>query len=62
MNAVCPFSTTLARMAAEPPARDEGDLFPLMPVGQAVDMGRAPDGRPLIDPRIFESREFARNP
>ena len=36
--------------------------FPLMPLGQAVDMGRAPDGTPLIDPRIFDTPEFQRNP
>ena len=36
--------------------------FPLMPVGQAVDMGHAADGTPLIDPRIFDSPEFFRNP
>ena len=36
--------------------------FPLMPLGQAVDMGRAPDGTPLFDPRIFDTPEFARNP
>lgn len=36
--------------------------FPLMPVGQACDMGRAPDGTPLVDPRIFYSQEFRRNP
>jgi pulcherriminic acid synthase len=36
--------------------------FPLMPLGEAVDMGHAPDGTPLIDPRIFDSAEFARNP
>lgn len=36
--------------------------FPLMPLGQAYDMGRAPDGTPLFDPRIFDSREFMRNP
>ncbi len=36
--------------------------FPLMPVGEAVDMGQAPDGTPLIDPRIFDSLEFGRNP
>ncbi len=43
---------------------DEGarKQFPLMPVGEAVDMGHAPDGTPLIDPRIFDSAEFARNP
>lgn len=36
--------------------------FPTMPIGEAVDMGRAADGTPLVDPRIFDSREFARNP
>ena len=36
--------------------------FPMMPEGQAVDMGRAEDGTPLIDPRIFDSPEFFRNP
>ncbi len=36
--------------------------FPLMPLGEAVDMGHAPDGTPLLDPRIFATREFQRNP
>ena len=36
--------------------------FPLMPVGQAVDMGHASDGTPLIDPALFDSAEFKRNP
>ncbi len=36
--------------------------FPLMPLGQAADMGHAADGTPLLDPRIFTSREFQRNP
>jgi pulcherriminic acid synthase len=36
--------------------------FPLMPEGQAADMGHAEDGTPLIDPRIFDSPEFFRNP
>ncbi len=40
---------------------DEVD-FPLMPLGQAVDMGHADDGTPLFDPRIFDSAEFFRNP
>ena len=38
------------------------ELFPLMPVGTAVDMGTAADGTPLFDPRIFDSAEFVRNP
>jgi pulcherriminic acid synthase len=36
--------------------------FPLMPEGEACDMGFAEDGTPLIDPRIFDSPEFFRNP
>ena len=36
--------------------------FPLMPVGEAYDMGTSADGKPLIDPRIFDSPEFFRNP
>jgi cytochrome P450 len=36
--------------------------FPLMPYGEPCDMGHAPDGTPLIDPRIFDSYEFVRNP
>ncbi len=43
---------------------DPGALreFPLMPYGEACDMGHAPDGTPLIDPRLFDSPEFFRNP
>ncbi|HJM98148.1 MAG TPA: hypothetical protein QF776_08270, partial [Acidimicrobiales bacterium] len=36
--------------------------FPHMPIGQAVDMGFTSEGVPLIDPRIFDSGEFGRNP
>ena len=36
--------------------------FDHMPIGQAVDMGHADDGTPLVDPRIFDSSEFRRNP
>ncbi|MFP6815065.1 MAG: cytochrome P450 [Pseudomonadales bacterium] len=36
--------------------------FPLMPIGEAVDMGHAPDGTPLLDPRILDAPEFFRNP
>ena len=36
--------------------------FPLMAIGEACDMGTAEDGTPLIDPRIFDSPEFFRNP
>jgi pulcherriminic acid synthase len=33
-----------------------------MPLGEAFDMGHAADGTPLLDPRIFDSAEFIRNP
>ena len=36
--------------------------IPLMPVGQAFDMGAAADGTPLIDPVLFDSAEYKRNP
>ena len=54
--------TTLAEDEAERAQADDTPLFPLMPEGQAVDMGTAPDGTPLFDPRIFDSPEFFRNP
>lgn len=38
------------------------EIFAFQPVGQAVDMGRSSDGTPLIDPRVFDSAEFTRNP
>jgi cytochrome P450 len=37
-------------------------VFAPLPVGEAHDMGSTPDGTPLLDPRIFDSPEFARNP
>jgi cytochrome P450 len=36
--------------------------IPLMPVGQAYDMGQTDDGTPLIDPVLFDSAEYKRNP
>ncbi|MDX1580372.1 MAG: cytochrome P450 [Alphaproteobacteria bacterium] len=51
-------SRDLEDAASAPGARD----FPLMPVGEACDMGQDETGRPLIDPRLFDSAEFARNP
>lgn len=36
--------------------------IPLQPLGQAADMGHDRAGVPLIDPRLFDSQEFARNP
>jgi len=43
-------------------AVDADEQFSYMPLGQALDMGVGPDGRPLLDPRIFDSSEFRRNP
>ena len=61
-----PFRTALCGgLALEDDPQVQGGArrtFPLMPLGEAVDMGHDPDGRPLIDPRIFDSGEFARNP
>ncbi len=67
MASSCPFHAVVDRafgidaagVPAEPGARKD---FPLMPVGTAVDMGHAPDGTPLFDPRIFTTLEFQRNP
>lgn len=53
------FAAAFEPNAPQPDLRAE---FPLMPIGQAVDMGSAPDGTPLLDPRIFDTAEFARNP
>ena len=36
--------------------------FVPMPLGTPNDMGTAADGRPLLDPRVFDSTEFRRNP
>ncbi len=65
MESICPFASTLAdaigqEFGASPPP-GAGDI-PLMPLGQAADMGHAPDGTPLIDPRLFSSAEYNRNP
>ncbi|MEO2178503.1 MAG: cytochrome P450 [bacterium] len=44
------------------PAKSGAPAFPLMKIGNVVDMGHAKDGTPLIDPRLFDSVEFMRNP
>ncbi len=60
---VCPFHQVLDEtMGLSDPAPGARRDFPLMQVGRAVDMGHASDGTPLIDPRIFDSAEFVRNP
>ena len=44
----CPFSAVLDEVI-DLDETEPAHTFPLMPVGQAVDMGHAPDGTPLID-------------
>ena len=39
-----------------------GDDIPIMPIGKAADMGWDKNGIPLINPRLFDSLEFSRNP
>ena len=39
-----------------------GDAIPLMPIGVAADMGFDRNGTPLINPKLFDSLEFSRNP
>ena len=60
MSSIASFLAEEAAVLARAP--DARRSFPLMPLGQAVDMGRAPDGTPLFDPRIFDTAEFQRNP
>lgn len=63
MSLTCAFQDILdATMRPSDPDLGGRKDFPLMPPGQACDMGRHADGRPLIDPRIFDSTEFQRNP
>ncbi len=59
MAAAGAFVRFVERMAS---GETDSPEFPLMPVGQACDMGRDADGAPHIDPRLFDSPEFARNP
>ena len=70
MTMTCPFHQVLDQAIGiddvldAKPGSDTGARFdfPLMPIGQAYDMGHAPDGTPLFDPRILDSAEFQRNP
>ena len=59
-----PMSSIVDQLAQTLDAADAAAsaAFPAMPIGEAVDMGHAPDGTPLFDPRIFDSPEFFRNP
>lgn len=51
-----------ALMDAASSADDAASEIPLMPIGEALDMGHAADGTPLFDPRVLHSYEFQRNP
>ena len=61
------FADTLQRAIDPAALNDDGNPggttdFTLMPLGEAFDMGHAEDGTPLIDPRLFYTAEFRRNP
>ena len=61
----CPYATLgrdEARAAYGLAPEGEPGPIPCMPIGEAYDMGRADDGTPLVDPRLFDSPEFRRNP
>lgn len=62
MATACPFRKLVAAAVDSSTVGGVQAAFPLMPLGTAADMGRAADGTPLIDPRIFDSAEFVRNP
>lgn len=64
MESVCPFANTLSDAIGQEFSRPNSGPadIPLMPLGMAADMGHAPDGTPLIDPRLFSSAEYNRNP
>lgn len=53
---------TLLQELLAPDDPDPAKDFPFMPLGEHCGMGFTPDGTPLIDPRVFDSREFYRNP
>lgn len=57
-----PFDTVRAALLDREEPHGARKKFEHMPIGEAVDMGHADDGTPLIDPRIFDSSEFRRNP
>ena len=59
----CPFRNVLdGALGLDDALAGSRVQFPLMPLGQACDMGTDANGVPLIDPRIFDSVEFQRNP
>ena len=62
MSTLTAFVDSIATDQAPAEEAGSGKKFPMMPEGQAYDMGHAEDGTPLFDPRIFDSPEFFRNP
>jgi cytochrome P450 len=67
VSSTTPFAELMERAIDPAILAGNGDpgatiAFELMPLGVVVDMGHAADGTPLIDPRIFLSAEFRRNP
>ena len=58
----CPYHDLLDRALGIAAPEGARRAFPLMPLGTAVDMGTSAQGAPLVDPRIFDSAEFQRNP
>jgi pulcherriminic acid synthase len=57
----CPYHRVIEETLSLDTAHARDD-FERMPLGSAVDMGTDADGTPLIDPRLFDSTEFQRNP
>jgi cytochrome P450 len=63
MMTSCPYAVLDAEQArAAYDVDDERPEIPFMPIGEAADMGHAADGTPLVDPRLFDSAEWQRNP
>ena len=59
----CPFRNVLdGSLGLDDALSDSRVQFALMPLGEVCDMGTDANGVPLIDPRIFDSVEFQRNP
>lgn len=59
----CPFRNVLdGALGLDDALAGSRVQFPLMALGQACDMGTDANGVPLVDPRIFDSVEFQRNP
>jgi cytochrome P450 len=60
MGGTCPFHEVMDRVLGV--SAPSTATFTHMPLGTPCDMGHDTDGTPLIDPRLFDSSEFQRNP